>query len=57
MINEINFNDLTYYFTNPNLAAIKFIGFTGPLDIYDEIKNGNISIKMQRKIKWNLNQV
>ena len=57
MINEINFNDLTYYFTNPNLAAIKFIGFTDPLDIYDEIKNGNISIKMQRKIKWNLNQV
>ena len=39
---EINFNDLTYHFTSPNLASLNFISFRGPLNIYNEIKNGNI---------------
>ena len=30
MSDEINFNDLTYYFTSPNLSPIKFLGFRGP---------------------------
>ena len=49
---EINFNNFTYYFESPDLAPINLIGFTGPLNIYEEIKNGNISIKKeQKKIK------
>ena len=59
---QIDFNDLTYYFTVPNLAAIKVIGFRGgPLYIYNEIKNGNISIKKvekyQKKIKSSLSEI
>ena len=38
MNDKINFNDLTYYFTSPNLAIIKFIGFRGPLNNYNETK-------------------
>ena len=45
-ISEKNdFNNLTYYFTSPNLVPINFISFRGPLIIYNEIKNGNTSIK------------
>ena len=32
-------------------------GFRGRLNIYEEIKNGNIGIKKQKKIKRNLNQI
>ena len=45
MSDEIDFNYLTYYFRIQNLAPINFIGFRSPLTIYNEIKNGNISIK------------
>ena len=38
MNDEINFNNLTYYFISPNLAPVKFIGFRNPLNIYNEIK-------------------
>ena len=31
---EIDFNNFTYYFKDPNLAPIKFIGFRGPINIY-----------------------
>ena len=51
---EINFNDLTYYFPSPNIAPIKFIGFRGPLNIYNEMKNGNISIKNVEEYQKNL---
>ena len=54
---KIDFNNLTYYFTSPNLVPINFISFRGPLIIYNEIKNGNTSIKRQKKIKINLDQV
>ena len=53
MSDKINFNDLTYYFTSPNLAIIKFNGFRGPLNNYNETKNDNTAIKRQRKIKKN----
>ena len=46
---EIDFNILTYYLNGPNLALINFIGFRGPLNIYEEIKNGSASIKKNRK--------
>ena len=45
MNREIDFNNFTYYFKNLNLAPINFIGFRGPLHIFEEIKNDNISIK------------
>ena len=58
---ETDLNNLTYYFKSPNLALINFIGFTGPLNIYKEIQNSNISIKKaeedQKKFKSNLNNI
>ena len=58
---EINLKDLTYYFTCPNPAPINFIGFRGQLNIYNDIKNGNISIKTieedQKKFKPNLSEI
>ena len=60
MSGDIEFNKLTYYFKNQNLAPLNFIGFCGLLNIYEEIKNGNISIKKtkeyQKKFKSNLNK-
>ena len=38
MSDEINFNNLTYYFASPNLAPINFISFRGPLNIPNEKK-------------------
>ena len=61
MSEKNNFNNLTYFFTNPNLAPIIFIGFRGPLNIYNEIGNGNISIKKaeedQNKFKSSLSEI
>ena len=60
MSGDIEFNQLTYYFKNQNLAPLNFIGFRGLLNIYEKIKNGNISIKKakeyQKKFKSNLNK-
>ena len=60
MSGDIEFNQLTYYFKNQNLAPLNFIGFRGLLNIYEKIKNGNISIKeakeYQKKFKSNLNK-
>ena len=50
---QIDFNNLSYYFTSPNLALINFISFRGPMYIYNEIKNG----KKQKKIKNNSNRI
>ena len=49
MNREIDFNNFTYYFKNPNLAPINFIGLRGPLHIFEEIENDNISIKKIRR--------
>ena len=61
MSEKNNFNNLTYFFTNPNLAPIIFIGFRGSLNIYNEIGNGNISIKKaeedQNKFKSSLSEI
>ena len=60
MSREVNFNNLTC-FKGPNFAPITFISFRGPLNIYEEIKNVNISIKKaeedQNKFKWNLSEI
>ena len=57
-MDEISFYNLTYYFKSLNLASINFVGIKAPLNIFEEIKNGNISIekaeKDQRKFKSNL---
>ena len=52
-----DFKKLTYYFASPNLAPTNFIGFRRPLNIYNEIKNANTSIKKQKKIKINLSPI
>ena len=61
MSDEINFNNLTYYFASPNLAPINFIGFKGPLNFYNEIKNGETSVEKieedQEKFKSSLNEI
>ena len=41
----MDFNNLTYYFISPNLASINSIAFRGPMNIYNEVKNDNISIE------------
>ena len=42
---RVDFNNLKYYFKNLNLAPIDFIGFKGPLHIFEETKSSNISIQ------------
>ena len=58
---EINFNNLTYHFKGSNTAPINFIDFRGPMHIYNEIKNGNISIEKieedQKQFKSQLNEI
>ena len=58
---EINFNNLTYHFKGSNTAPINFIDFRGPMHIYNEIKNVNISIEKteedQKQFKSQLNEI
>ena len=42
---EISFNNFTYHFKGSNTPPINFIEFRDPVRIYNEIKNGNISIQ------------
>ena len=39
MINNIDFNNLTYYYTSPNIASINFIRFKDPMHFYNDIEN------------------
>ena len=48
MSKQIDFNNLTYYFKDRNLTSINFFGFGGPFNIYENIKNGNISIEQTK---------
>ena len=56
MSKEIDFNNLIYYFRNPNLAPINFINFKGPIHIYN-IKSGETSTRKIEgdKKTWNQN--
>ena len=40
---EIDFNNLTYHFKGSDTAPINFINFSGPMYIYNELKNRNVS--------------
>ena len=57
---QIGFKNLTYYFKSKDIVPINFIGFRGPLHIYENIKNGNTSIKKveedQKQIRSDLNE-
>ena len=53
MSKQTDFNNLTDKFKDENLTLKHFIGFIAPLNIYENIKNGNISIE---KAKENQNQ-
>ena len=57
---EIDFNKLVYYFKAPNIAPINFIRFRGPLQIFNELKNGNTLKKLKKtkkKFKSNLGEI
>ena len=43
------FNNLTYHFKSSNTAPTSSIEFGGPIHIYNEIKNGNISIEKNQE--------
>ena len=38
MKDQIDFDNLIYYFITPSLAPINFIRFKGPMHIYNDIK-------------------
>ena len=40
---EFDFNNLTYHFKGSDTAPINFINFSGPMYIYNELKNRNVS--------------
>ena len=48
---QIDFNNSTYYFKGKNIFPISFIGFRGPMHIYNDIYNGNTSIEQIEKNK------
>ena len=60
MSKEIDFNNLIYYFRNPNHAPINFINFKGPIHIYN-IKNGETSTRKiegdKKNLKSKLNEI
>ena len=58
---EIDFNDLIYYFKGSNTAPINFIGFKGLTRIRNEIINGGTTIEKikedQKQFKSKLNEI
>ena len=38
MSDQIEFNNLIYYFTTPGLAPLNFLTFRGPIHFYNDIK-------------------
>ena len=61
MTKKIGLNILTYYFTTLGLASINAARFKDPVGIYNNIKNGNISIEKaaddQKQFKSDLNEI
>ena len=47
--NEIDYNNLIYYFKGPGISLINLIRYRGPLHIFNGIKNGNISLQKTGK--------
>ena len=58
---KISFNNLTYHFKGSNTAPISFVDFSGPMHIYNKMKNGNISIEKiiedRKQFKSKLNEI
>ena len=58
---DIDSNNQTYHFKCSNTAPITFIDFKGSIRIYNETKNGNISIEKieedQKQFKSKLNEI
>ena len=52
---QIDFINLTYKCKDKGLDPINFIGFRGPLNIYESIKNGIYINRKRKKIKSNIN--
>ena len=61
MSKKIDFNNLPYKNKNKNLVPINFIRVIGPLNIYENVRNGNISIEKaiedQMQFKSNLSLI
>ena len=38
IVEQVDFNNLTYYFKGKDISPINFIGFRGPMHIYNNIK-------------------
>ena len=61
MSREINFNNLIYKFKTPGISSIHFINFKGPMHIYNQLKNGDITLSQleedQGKFKSELGQI
>ena len=55
------FNNLTYHFKSSNTASTNSIEFGGSIHIYNEVKNGNISIEKnqedEKQLKLRLNEI
>ena len=47
---EIDFNNLSYYYTVKS-APKYFVCFKGPLIMYNDIKNGRVSLQKEEKIQ------
>ena len=58
---EIYFNNLTYHFKGSDIPTMNFIDFRGPMHIYNEVKNANISTEKteedQKQFKSKLNEI
>ena len=51
---QIDFNNLIYHYKSENVPKI-FLCFKGPIKIFKNIKEGNITLKNQKNNKINLN--
>ena len=61
MSKQIDFKNLADYFKSKGITPINFVGFRGPMHIYNNIKTGNTSIEKleedQKQFKSNLNEI
>ena len=61
MSKQIDFNNLTYYFKDYNIAPVNSISFKVPLNVYNDTKNSSVSIEKieedQKQFKSKLNEI
>ena len=46
---KLDYNNLTYFFKDSRIPSINFIKFKGPMGLFKNIKNGDISLKKSRR--------